>query len=430
MNRIRAVDYLIVSNQSVLLLLPIRFGMDCLNHEYEKTWTVVQSAVNYGAEKWPRKMSIGNLFVHIGGDRMRRIMELVAAAFLIGLLMVGTTLAGEPLKVGFVFIGPVEEDVWSYGHNKARLAVEEEFDGRVRTAYVESVPEGDEAVPVIRQLAAEGHRLIITTSHGYMNATIEVSKLFPDVYFEHLTGLGYENHHNVSSFSARFYEGRYVTGQIAGAMTESNLIGYIAGYPIPQVVRGINAFTLGLHSVNPDARVKVVWINSWIDPEKERAVAEGLIDQGADILTQHTASPAPQQVAEARGALSFGQSSDMSRFAPTAHLTAIVNDWGPYYIERTRAVLSGTWKPENSWHGMGEAMVLLSDFNLDSLPADVIEKAQRTVEAIKTGSLNPFAGPIMGQNGEEIVAAGAAVTDEELLAMDYFVAGVEGTAPE
>ena len=358
-----------------------------------------------------------------------RIIGLNFTALLFGLSIACTTMADEPLKVGFVFIGPVQDDVWSYGHNEARLAVDEEFGNRVQTTYVESVPEGEDAVPVIRQLAADGHKLIITTSHGYMEPTIEVAKMFPDVYFEHLTGLNYERHANVSSFSARFYEGRYVTGQIAGAMTKSNLIGYIAGYPIPQVVRGINSFTLGLHSVNPDAKVKVVWMNSWIDPDRERAASEDLIDQGADILTQHTASPAPLQVAEERGILSFGQSSDLQIFAPMAHLTAIVNNWAPYYIERTRAVLDGTWKPEDSWHGMGDGMVVMSEFNSNSLPPDVIEKAEETVEAIRSGQLNPFAGPIVDQDGNEIVAAGAVISDEELLNMNYFVMGVEGSVP-
>ncbi len=359
-----------------------------------------------------------------------RAMAIALMTLMLGLSTGGAVTAAEPLKVGFVFIAPVDEDVWSYGHNQARLAVEEEFGDRVQTTYIESVPEGEGAIPYIQQLAEEGHKLIITTSHGYMKPTIEVAKMYPDVYFEHLTGLDHEHHVNVSSFSARFYEGRYVTGQIAGAMTKSNLIGYVAGYPIPQVLRGINAFTIGLHSVNPDAKVEVVWMNSWIDPQRERAVTETLIDKGADIVTQHTASPAPIQVSEERGVLAFGQSSDMSRYAPSAHLTAIVNNWGPYYIKRTRAVLNGTWTPEQSWEGIADGMVILSEFNKASLPADVIDKAEETVEAIRSGQLNPYAGPVMDQNGNEIVAEGAVISDEELLNMNYYVMGLEGAVPE
>ncbi len=360
-------------------------------------------------------------------------MRAIAVTFitlLFGLTAGSAVNAAGPLKVGFVFIAPVDKDVWSYGHNQARLAVETEFGDRVQTTYIESVPEGEDAIPNIRQLAEDGHKLIITTSHGYMEPTIQVAKKFPDVYFEHLTGLGYDSHANVSSFSARFYEGRYVTGQIAGAMTKSNLIGYVAGYPIPQVLRGINAFTIGLHSVNPDAKVEVVWMNSWIDPERERSATEALIDKGADIVTQHTASPAPIEVSEERGVLAFGQSSDMSRYAPNAHLTAIVNNWGPYYIKRTQAVLNGTWTPQQSWEGIADGMVVLSEFNKESLPADVIAKAEKTVEAIRSGELNPFAGPVVDQNGNEIVADGAVISDEELLNMNYYVMGLDGAVPK
>ncbi len=359
-----------------------------------------------------------------------RAIAITFITLLFGLYAGSAVNAAEPLKVGFVFIAPVDKDVWSYGHNEARLAVEKEFGERVQTTYIESVPEGEGAIPFIRKLAEDGHKLIITTSHGYMEPTIEVAKMYPYVYFEHLTGLGYESQANVSSFSARFYEGRYVTGQIAGAMTKSNLIGYVAGYPIPQVLRGINAFTIGLHSVNPDAKVEVVWMNSWIDSERERAVTEALIDKGADIVTQHTASPAPIEVSEERGVLAFGQSSDMSRYAPNAHLTAIVNNWGPYYIKRTRAVLDGTWTPQQSWEGIADGMVVLSQFNEELLPAEVIAKAEETIEAIRSGRLNPFAGPVMDQDGNEIVTDGAVISDEELLNMNYYVMGLDGTIPK
>ena len=358
---------------------------------------------------------------------MRRILLTLSAA-LFGLAAVTAVMAEDPLKVGFVYIGPVGDHGWTYQHNEGRLAIEEEFGDKVQTTYVEFVPEGQDAERVIRQLAADGHKLIFTTSFGYMNPTNKVAKMFPDVHFEHATG--YKRADNVATYSARFYEGRYVNGQIAGAMTKSNTIGYIASFPIPEVVRGINSFTLGLHSVNPDAKVKVVWVSTWFDPGKEGDAAKALIDQGADVLTQHTDSPAPLQVAEERGALAFGQASDMLAFAPTAHLTAIVNNWAPYYVDRTRAAMDGTWESQDVWDGIAKGMVVMSDFNSKSLPADVIAKAEETVEAIRSGQLHPFAGPIMDQEGNEVVAAGAVMSDGELLGMDYYVMGVDGSVPK
>ena len=358
---------------------------------------------------------------------MRRILLTLSAA-LFGLAAVTAAMAEDPLKVGFVYIGPVGDHGWTYQHNEGRLAIEEEFGDKVQTTYVEFVPEGQDAERVIRQLAADGHKLIFTTSFGYMNPTNKVAKMFPDVHFEHATG--YKRADNVATYSARFYEGRYVNGQIAGAMTKSNTIGYIASFPIPEVVRGINSFTLGLHSVNPDAKVKVVWVSTWFDPGKEGDAAKALIDQGADVLTQHTDSPAPLQVAEERGVLAFGQASDMLAFAPTAHLTAIVNNWAPYYVNRTRAAMDGTWESQDVWDGIAKGMVVMSDFNSKLLPADVIAKAQETVEAIRSGQLHPFAGPIMDQEGNEVVAAGAVMSDGELLGMDYYVMGVDGSVPK
>ncbi len=357
---------------------------------------------------------------------MRKIALALAVA-LFGLTASSAVISDEPLKVGFVYIGPVGDHGWTYQHNEGRLEVEEAFGDKVQTTYVEFVPEGQDAERVIRQLAADGHNLIFTTSFGYMNPTNKVAKMFPDVHFEHATG--YKRADNVSTYSARFYEGRYVNGQIAGAMTKSNVIGYIASFPIPEVVRGINSFTLGLHSVNPDARVKVVWVSTWFDPGKEGDAAKALIDQGADVLTQHTDSPAPLQVAEERGILGFGQASDMHAFAPTAHLTAIINNWGPYYVQRTQDVLDGNWASQDVWSGIADGMVVMADFNAESLPADVIAKARETVEGIRSGQLHPFAGPIMDQAGNEVVAAGEVMSDGDLLGMNYYVMGVDGSVP-
>ena len=374
-----------------------------------------------------RHSDINLVMIKLLEIEMRRILLTLSAA-LFGLAAVTAAMAEDPLKVGFVYIGPVGDHGWTYQHNEGRLAIEEEFGDKVQTTYVEFVPEGQDAERVIRQLAADGHKLIFTTSFGYMNPTNKVAKMFPDVHFEHATG--YKRADNVATYSARFYEGRYVNGQIAGAMTKSNTIGYIASFPIPEVVRGINSFTLGLHSVNPDAKVKVVWVSTWFDPGKEGDAAKALIDQGADVLTQHTDSPAPLQVAEERGVLAFGQASDMLAFAPTAHLTAIVNNWAPYYVDRTRAAMDGTWESQDVWDGIAKGMVVMSDFNSKSLPADVIAKAEETVEAIRSGQLHPFAGPIMDQEGNEVVAAGAVMSDGELLGMDYYVMGVDGSVPK
>ena len=358
---------------------------------------------------------------------MRRLV-IAAAAALFGLFSASAAMSDEPLKVGFVFLGPIGDHGWTYQHNEGRLAVEKEFGDKVQTTYVEYVEEGQDAERVIRQLAADGNDLIFTTSFGYMNPTIKVAKMFPDVRFEHNSG--YKRADNVATYNARFYEGRYVIGQIAGATTESNVIGYIGAFPIPEVVRGINSFTLGLHSVNPDAQVKVVWLSTWFDPGLEGDAAKALIDQGADVIVQHTDSSAPVQVAEERGIWAFGQASDMHHFAPTAQLTAIVNNWGPYYVERTRAVMDGTWASQDVWHGIAGGMIRIADFNDKKLSADVIAKANETIEAIRSGQLHPFAGPVMDQNGNEIVAEGSVMSDGDLLTMDYYVMGVEGSLPK
>ena len=335
--------------------------------------------------------------------------------------------ADDVLKVGFVYVGPIGDHGWSYQHNESRLAVEQAFGDKVQTTFVESVPEGQDAERVIRTLAADGHNLIFTTSFGYMDPTLKVAELFPDVHFEHATG--YKRSDNVSTYSARFYEGRYVIGRIAGSVTKSNVVGYIASFPIPEVVRGINAFTLGMRSVNPEARVKVVWVSTWFDPGKESDAAKALIDQGADILTQHTDSPAPMQVAEERGVHAFGQASDMSAFGPSAHLTSIVNNWGPYATRRTEAVLNGDWESTDTWEGISTGMVVMAEYNQQELPPEVIADAQATEEAIGAGTLHPFAGPIYDQEGKLIVEEGQVLSDGDLLGMGYYVQGVDGSVP-
>ena len=339
----------------------------------------------------------------------------------------GSAVAQDKLKVGFVYVGPISDHGYSYQHDQGRLAVEKELGGKVTTTYVENVPEGADAERVIDQLAASGHKLIYTTSFGFMNPTLKVAQRYPDVKFEHATG--YKRSANVATYSARFYEGRTVVGLISGKMTKSNVIGYIASYPIPEVVSGINAFTLALREVNPKAEVRVVWVNSWYDPPKEAEAAKALADQGADVIVQHTDSPAPVQLAQERGLWAVGQSSDMTRFGPKAHLTAIVDDWSPYYLERTKEVLDGTWKAKDTWGGFKDKLLYLAPYN-PAIPKDVVDLAEKARTDIMAGTRHSFTGPIKDQSGKEMIAAGKTATDEQILKMDWFVEGVVGKLPK
>ncbi|WP_321276903.1 BMP family ABC transporter substrate-binding protein [Thiomicrorhabdus indica] len=349
---------------------------------------------------------------------------------LIAALLSGVTMgvqAEDKTKVGFVYVGPVGDHGWSYQHDQGRLAVEKAFGDKVETSFVEKVSEGADAERVIRKLAASGHDIVFTTSFGYMNPTLKVAKQFPKVNFEHATG--YKTSKNLGIYSARFYEGRYVMGQVAGKMTKSNVIGYIASFPIPEVVRGINATVQGLKSVNPDATVKVVWVNSWYDPGKEGDAAKALIDQGADIIMQHTDSPAPLQVAESRGVYAVGQATDMSNFAPKSHISAIIDDWSNYYIQKVKDTMDGTWKPEDTWGGIASGMVGIGEF-ADFVPKEYVSMAEKTISKIKSGELHPFKGPIKDQSGKEVVKEGEHLSDKDLLGMDWYVEGVEGKLPK
>ena len=332
--------------------------------------------------------------------------------------------AAEVDNVGFVYVGPVGDHGWTYRHDIGRQAVEKELG--VKTTFVESVAEGADAERVIRKLASSGSDIIFTTSFGYMNPTLKVAKQFKNVKFEHATG--YKRGNNVSTYSARFYEGRAVIGTIAGHMSKSGQVGYIASFPIPEVVRGINAFTLAMRKVNPDATVKVVWVNSWYDPGKEGDAAKALIDQGVDIITQHTDSPAPLQVAEQRGVHAFGQASNMSSFAPQAQLTAIVDNWDKYYVSRVKAVMDDSWASEDIWAGIKSGMVELAPYG-DAVPADVRAAADSVKAAIVDGSFHPFQGPFNNQAGEPAVKQGEVLDDGVLLGMDWYVEGVQGDLP-
>jgi len=333
--------------------------------------------------------------------------------------------ASAETKAGFVYVGPVGDHGWSYQHDQGRQAVEKALG--IKTTFVESVSEGADAERVIRQLAAAGNDIIFTTSFGYMNPTLKVAKKFPKVKFEHATG--YKRAKNVSTYSSRFYEGRAILGTIAGKMTKSNIIGYVASFPIPEVIRGIDAMTIAARKVNPDVKVKVVWVNSWFDPGKEGDAAKALIDQGADIITQHTDSPAPLQVAEKRGVYAFGQASDMKAFAPKAQLTAIVDNWADYYISRVKAVQDGSWKSTDTWGGLKSGMVKMAPYG-DAVPEDVRKMADEVKQSIIDGKLHPFQGPIKNQKGEVVVKEGEVISDADLSKLDWYVEGVDGTIPK
>lgn len=354
---------------------------------------------------------------------MRKAAIIVAALAAAGI----SAAAQAQLKVGFVYVGPIGDHGWSYQHNVGRLAIEKAHGAKVSTTYVENVAEGADAQRVITKLASSGHGLIFTTSFGYMNPTLRVAKKFPNVKFEHATG--FKRADNMSTYSARFYEGRYVVGKIVGKMTKSNILGYVASFPIPEVIRGINATILAARSVNPDIKIKVVWVSTWFDPGKEADAAKTLIDQGADVIMQHTDSPAPIQVAEQRGVWAVGQASDMVNFGAKAHLTAIIDDWAPYYVARAKAALDGSWKSTDTWDGLKQGMVQLAAYN-KAIPVDVVALAEETRKGIIAGTVHPFAGEIKDQSGKVIVKKGENASDKMLLGMNVYVEGVDGAIPK
>lgn len=340
---------------------------------------------------------------------------------------VTTTAKAADLKVGFVYVSPIGSAGWTYSHDQGRRHLERVFGDKIKTTYVEKVPEGTDAERVIRQLAASGHTLIFTTSFGYMDPTIKTAKRFPNIRFEHATG--YKRSKNVGTYLARFYEGRYLAGIVAGKMTKSNRLGYVAAFPIPEVVRGINAFIRGARSVNPKATVRVIWVNSWYDPGKEREAAETLITQGADVLMQHTDSTAVVQAAEAKGVYAIGYHSDMSKFGPKAHLTASIHNWRGFYEKTVRKVLDGSWKSGAVWGGIKEDMVRMAPFNA-AVPEATRKLVAEAIAAIKAGTLHPFQGPVKDQTGKVRIAAGTVMTDGDLAKMNWYVEGVVGSLPK
>jgi len=353
---------------------------------------------------------------------------LTSAALALGLAT--SAIAEDKTKVGFVFVGPVGDGGWTYEHNKGRLAVEAEFGDKVETSYVENVPEGADAERVMTQMALNGAKLIFTTSFGYMDPTINVAAKFPNVKFEHATG--YKQADNVSVYSARFYEGRAIQGTIAGRMTKSNVIGYIGSFPIPEVIRGINSAYIHAKKVNPDVTFKIVWAYTWFDPAKEADAAKVLIEQGADVILQHTDSTAPQAAAQAAGnVITFGQASDMSEFAPMPRVSSIIDNWGPYYVARTKAVMDGTWASVSTWDGIGAGMVGIGEIS-DAVPADVKAEALALQDQIASGAYHAFTGPLNKQDGSAWLAAGETAADygdNGLAGMNFYVEGIEGDIP-
>jgi len=354
----------------------------------------------------------------------KTILALAASA---AVLIPASALAQDKTKACFIYVGPIGDFGWSYQHDQGRLDVEKEFGDKVETAYLESVPEGADAERAIERFARSGCDIIFTTSFGYMDATNKIAARFPDVKFEHATGYKRE-HANVSTYNSKFHEGRYVQGVIAGSLSEAGVAGYIASFPIPEVVMGINAFVLGAQTVNPDFKVKVVWANTWFDPGKEADAAKALIDQGVDIITQHTDSTAPIQVAAERGIKAFGQASDMIAFGPETQLTSIIDDWGPYYIERVRAVMDGTWEQVDIWEGMHEGHVVMAPYT--NMPDDVKTLAEETEAKIKSLEFNPFTGPVNKQDGSAWLADGEVAEDGVLLGLNFYVEGVDDQLPQ
>ena len=329
-----------------------------------------------------------------------------------------------PLKVGFVYVTPVSDAGWVRQHEEGRKAVDAAFGGRVKTTFVENVPEGPDAERVIRDLAATGHKLIFTPSFGYMEPTLKVAKDFPNVKFESITG--YKTTPNVAIANARYYEGRYLAGIAAGRMSKTRVAGYVAGFPIPEVLQGINAFTLGMRSVAPKAMVKVVWLNAWFDPAKEREAANTLFNQEADVVAFHTASTAVMAAAQERGQLAIAYHSDMRKVAPDGQLLAVSHHWGNYYKSRVQAVLDGKWKSGDVWGGVKEGMIRVGDFG-SKVPKAVQDEVLARQQDIASGKLKPFAGPLVDNEGRAVIAKGQSLTDPQILGMNYLVSGVQGT---
>jgi len=358
---------------------------------------------------------------------MNLMPRLLASAAIAAGLALPAAAQDDPFQVGFIYVGSPGDYGWTYEHDQARLAVEEHFGDAVETVFLENVPEGADAERSITQMILGGADMVFTTSFGFGEATNAVAAQFPDVYFEHATGFLRE-HPNVSTYNARFYEGRAVLGHIAGHMTESNIIGYIGSYPIPEVIQGINSAFLHAREVNPEVEIRVVWTYTWFDPAVEADAAQALIDAGVDVLMQHTDSTAPQTVAQEAGIISFGQASDMIQFAPAPRVASIIDNWAPYYIRRVGEAMDGTWEQSDIWEGIDTGMVVIGEMT-ETIPEEVRASAQEMIDAIGAGEYHPFTGPINRQDGTAWLADGEVADDGTLAGMDFYVEGITGDIP-
>ena len=334
--------------------------------------------------------------------------------------------ATEPLKIAFAYVGPVGDGGYTFAHDQGRLALEKEFGDKIKTSYVESVPEGADAERVLRDMAANGNKLVFGTTFGYMEPIQKIAPDFPDVKFEHATG--YKTAANVSTYDSRTYEGAYLAGIIAGSMTKSNVLGVVGSVPIPEVLRNINSFTLGAQSMNPKIKTKVVWVNEWFSPPKETEAATSLINGGADILFQNTDSPAVLKTAEEKGKRAFGWDSDMTAYGPKAHLGSSIINWAPYYIDSTRSALGGKWSSRQTWWGVKEGVIDIVSL-ADDIPADLKAKVEDVKKGLKEGTFTIWKGPITGQDGKELIAADKVADDGFLKGINFYVKGVEGKVP-
>ena len=332
----------------------------------------------------------------------------------------------EPLKIAFAYVGPVGDGGWSFAHDNGRKAIEKEFGDKVVTSFVESVPESADAERVLRDMAGQGNKLIFGTTFGYMETIQKIAPDFKDVKFEHATG--YKTAENVRAYDSRTYEGAYMAGVIAGAMTKTNTLGVVGSVPIPEVIRNINSFTLGAQSVNPKIKTKVVWVNEWFSPPKETEAATSLINGGADVLFQNTDSPAVLKTAQEKGKRAFGWDSDMTAYGPKAHLGSAVINWGPYYIKATKDALEGTWTTGQSWWGVKEGAIDMVSIAED-VPAETKAKVDEVKKGLQDGSFVIWKGPIVGQDGKEILAKDAVADDKFLGGVNFYVKGVEGSVP-
>ncbi len=332
----------------------------------------------------------------------------------------------EPLKAAWIYVGPVGDAGWSFAHDQGRKAAEAKFGDGLKTTIVEKVPEGADAERVIRDLAQQGNKIIFATSFGYMDAMLKVAGEFPDVKFEHATG--YKTAPNMRIYDASFYHDTYMAGVVAGKMSKTNTLGFVGSFPIPEVLRNINAFTLGAQSVNPKIKTKVVWVSTWFDPPKESEAAQSLINQGADVLLQNTDSTAVLQTAEKNGKYAFGWDSDMSTFGPKAHLASAIANWGPYYIKAIEELKAGTWKTERTVWGVKEGLNDLIKI-ADVVPEETKKKVETIKAGIKDGSFEVFTGPIMDNTGKERLAKDQKADQAWKDKIDFYVKGVEGKVP-